>query len=707
VKSHLKAHTRNDRGEWHWLFDHLRDTSEAASGFGEGFGGASVCALLGWTHDLGKANLGFQDYLKACDRGEKLARGPGHSDPGAVAAQAQLGDLVGIVLGHHGGLPNTNQVRSRLSAPDLDLEAVAAAKKLAAGLDLPKFDLPGYFRKDKRAAEMFLRMCLSALADADFLNTEEHFGIKPRGDYPCLPTYLSLLEEKLSRYKDDDRSVTQVRRSVQEQCRLKGGQQRNGFYRLTVPTGGGKTLASLLFGLHNSGNTRKRIIVAIPYTSIIQQTAEVYGEIFGVENLLEHHSAFDSDDDETAVQERRRLAAENWDCPLVVTTTVQLFDSLFARKPGKVRKLHRLANSVIVLDEAQTLPADLLQPYLEVLTWLVEHANTTVVFCTATQPDYENVPNIPAALKNAEEITDNPHDHFRNLKRVEFKDIGLKTPKDLAELIVEEAQSLTILNSRRDSLAVFDAVDDPSKLYLSTLLCGAHRREILDKVKWRLENSEPCHLVSTQVVEAGCDLDFPCVLRAKGPLSSIVQAAGRCNRNGRSELGFCGIFELDAGSMPPGEYRVAAAIAEAFFSDDLTQIETPEVQSRYFRSLLSGATLSTDRKIGTNDSVQTARTRLDFPEVEKHARLITEETETVVIEARAPSELLEAYAPSRALFRKLAPYTVSLLKKEVQKYRKEGLIADQRLGFFLWIGNYDEKVGIARGIQCDPSDLMC
>ncbi|RYZ89558.1 MAG: CRISPR-associated helicase Cas3', partial [Proteobacteria bacterium] len=515
------------------------------------------------------------------------------------------------------------------------------------------------------------------------------------------------LHAHIGRFPTDDRPVTRVRQEVQEAC-AKSAKSKRGFFRLTVPTGGGKTLASLRFALdHAVKHKLDRVVVAIPFTSIIEQTAGIYAGIFGEANVLAHHSAepVETDEKEDGFDVRRKNAAENWDIPLVVTTNVRLFDSLFGNKPGQCRRLHNFARSVIVLDEPQSLPADLLEPCLDALSWLVEHAGSTVVFCTATQPAYETLSSLPAVLRKAREIVPRPARHFKVLSRVEYKYVGTLTHEEVAERLRAEPQGLCILNSRKDSLAVFKALNDENALYLSTLLCADHRREVLEEIKRRLEEGEECRVVSTQVVEAGVDIDLPYVMRSMGPLESIVQAAGRCNREGKMEgKGRVEIFDLADGRMPKGAYAAAFSTAKSFVPARLKEMDKPELHRQYYSDLFRS--VRTDRLIpGPDgrkiDTVQSARKRRDFETVRREAKLIEEDTVSVVARDRDPEEvdrLLKARIPARKRFRELGRYSVSLRKREADEHLRAKLIREDVCGALIWEGSYSRKTGIAEGI---------
>lgn len=710
---HLKAHTPNALGAWHDLVPHLRAVGELAATFAVEFGAAEAGRLLGLTHDLAKANPAFQQRLKDLHQGLKAQPAP-HAYEGAAAMVGLLDILAVCVQGHHSRMRDALESDERLDTGNEAAER--AAMELAEAMDLQPIELPEWALASERAGEMFVRMCFSCLIDADRLDSEA-FGEPnaPRGGYPKIGSYADFLRAHVGRFGRDDRPVTRVRRNVQRWCR-RSAAFPPGFFRLTVPTGGGKTLASLRFALdHAERHGLDRVVVAIPFTSIIEQTADVYAGIFGEANVLAHHSAepIVKDGDEEDYDERRKNAAENWDIPLVVTTNVRLFDSLFGNSPGQCRRLHNLARAVIVLDEPQSLPADLLEPCLDALSWLVERAGTTVVFCTATQPAYDALPNLPAVLREAREIVPRPERHFATLSRVRYDHIGTLTHEGVANRLRREPQGLCVLNSRKDSLAVFEALSDPDALYLSTLLCADHRREVLAEVKRRLAAGEECRVVSTQVVEAGVDIDLPFVMRAMGPLESIVQAAGRCNREGRmAEKGRVVIFDLEGGQMPTGAYKAAFDTARAFVPARLAELDAPGLHREYYADLFRGT--RTDRLIPGPDgrkteTVQGARARRDFQTVNHEARLIEEDTVSVVARDRDPEavdRLLEDWMPARRRFRELGKYSVSLQRREANEHVRERRVYEHPCGALVWREAYDPKVGLGAKVEFDPADLI-
>lgn len=703
------AHTppEGDPGRWHLLSDHLNAVAELAGGFGAAFGGEEVCRALGLAHDLGKADPRFQAYLRACARGGSGPSAVQHAAPGAAAVFDALGTFAMVVLGHHAGLHDRAVAYERIRSADP--EATAAAAALGAAIGRPA--APAWLRTHT-ATELFIRICFSALTDADYLDTEAHMSpatSAERSAGRAIEWYAATLDAHLAGLAAGapDSKVNRVRAESLAAC-LAAAPGAPGAYRLTVPTGGGKTLSGLAFALHHAqAHGLRRVVMAIPYTSIIDQTAQVYSGIFGRDQVLEHHSAYDPEaggEGQGASELRRKLAAENWDSPLVVTTTVQLFDSLFSNRSRACRKLHRLAGSVIVLDEAQTLPPELLAPILDVLQELVAHYRCTVVFCTATQPDYS--PLQGSLIVGAREIVPEPRRLFDALRRVRFRrEEAPLTLEELAARVDASGQALCILNRRKDAVRTVRACRPGADLFhLSTLMCPMHRRRVLDEVRGRLERGEPVRLVATQVVEAGVDLDFPLVLRATGPLDRIVQAAGRCNREGRREgLGDCVIFDLADAGAPRGWYRTGIALAATMLREDAESIDQPDRVAEYFRDLY--AKTDTDaRRIGP------LRAALCFDQVAEKFQMI-EPGSTLLLRAYGGFDVGALLAVPEAARgadwrRRAAQGSVSVPHYEARKMEADGLISTEEGGMKVYEGVYDDLVGIGMGYETDPADLV-
>lgn len=728
------AHSPNQSEDWHDLLAHLQATSNRAREFGAAFGGGEAAGALGLWHDLGKIHPEWQSYLHRSAANPALrGTGPEHKLAGALLASRHpaLAPFALAIAGHHGGLPPLAELKQRLADPDrvpAAEEALRLASEAIAGLDVAPGETipPSVMQGGRRAFEHYVRMVFSALVDADFLDTEEHFDTEraaTRSTEVETPAELfdRLIADHEARFgasvdasDAERRGVMEARREIFEEC-LRAADLPPGIFRLTVPTGGGKTRAGMAFALkHAARHGLRRVIVAVPFISITEQTADVYRQIFAdapAGTVLEHHSgvpdAEDEDDDARAATTWSRLATENWDAPIVVTTTVQLLESLFAHRPSHARKLHRIAGSVILLDEVQSLPPQLLQPTLDMLRDLVRHFGVTVVLSTATQPAFEVLPGF--ADLQATEIVPDPARFFMALQRVRYE-VRTQTRQswdEVAGWLVAEHQALAIVNRKKDAIALIEALDSLGRrdvLHLSTLLCGAHRRWVIAEIRRRLDAGEPCVVVSTQVVEAGVDLDFPSVYRAAGPMDAIIQAAGRCNREGRlgPQGGRVVIFDPAEGGLPLGAYRPASDQARRFLDDSEdggeVELDSLETIERYYRGLLT--LLNTDAY-----GIQALRERLEYPEVAARYRLIEDDTEAVVVtsygdaaeRAWVASLLAEARATHgnpRRIIRQLQPYIVSVHRREARSLRARGVIEEFAPGLNEWLGEYHPVRGI-------------
>jgi CRISPR-associated endonuclease/helicase Cas3 len=573
------AHRRQGDGATHDLEEHLRSAALLAGGFAEVWGASETAALAALWHDLGKYAAEFQAMISASDPEAHLEGVPigsrkrvNHSSAGALwAMQRFRGGRFGRLLaypiaGHHSGLPDWIGEEGRTGLKDRlaersHLDRTLRANPPRAILEAP---LPSTGIPDGADPGLWVRMFASALFDADFLDAEAFFdpAVSPaRSDWPALGSLLPKLDVHLARISAaaEPTPVNCLRAEVLQACQASAS-HRPSLFSLTVPTGGGKTLSSLAFALeHARAHGLRRIVYAIPFTSIIEQTARVFREAVGTDAVLEHHSALGPlPEAETA---RSRLAGENWDAPLIVTTTVQLFESLFANRTSQLRKLHNLAASVLVLDEAQALSPGVLRPVTAVLDQLVKHYHCSIVLCTATQPALGKVfRDLPPPL----EIAPDPPALFRALDRV---DIAMPAPNErrnwdeIAAEIGNARQALAIVNARRDFRSLHARLP-AGAIHLSTWQCAAHRALLFRQIRRRLAAGDALRVVSTSLVEAGVDLDFPVVFRAMTGLDSLAQAAGRCNRNGRLEKGRFVVFRPE-GSRPWGHIAQAIGAAEA------------------------------------------------------------------------------------------------------------------------------------------------
>ena len=606
-KYYAHSGTSEDREHWHRLSEHLEATGTRAADFLDAVGGADIGRVAGLLHDLGKYTQEFQDRLSGGHHRVK------HSTAGAKVAVDRYGKHLGKMLafciaGHHAGLANgvngeqTTALEARLKeqvpTPDPIWEQEIA---LPANLPSPRL-IPRDPETAGFCAAFFIRMLFSALVDADYLDTEDYFaglegGTKPRGQHPALDE----LRERLNAYLDqlaagaEASPVNDLRQEVLAHVRGKAAQSP-GLFALTVPTGGGKTLASLAFALdHARRHGLARVIYVIPYMSIIEQTAAVFrkalrgGDTDEPDFVIEHHSTFDEDRiGKREARDKLRLAMENWDAPIVVTTAVQFFESLFSNRPSRCRKLHNIANSVVILDEAQTLPLQYLRPCVTALDELARNWRTSVVLCTATQPALAQSDGFAGGFENVRELAPEPKRLYLALKRTRVRHEGQLDDASVAERLRQSPQALCIVNTRRHARELYERMADAEgAAHLTTLMCARHRREKLDDIRERLRNGAPVRLIATSLVEAGVDLDFREVWRAEAGLESIIQAAGRCNREGRAETGDVFVFKPsdEEGHRPPpviGQFADAARSVMQSHSDDPTSLDAI---NDYFRKL--------------------------------------------------------------------------------------------------------------------------
>ena len=734
-----KAHSKNIDGQPHDLVEHLQCVANMAGEFAAKFGARDLAYWAGIWHDVGKVHPQFQQYLHDCEiEPDKYRRGPDHKLAGSLVAEQKGQDILAfLIAGHHGGLPSRTELKAFLRHKTKKQPAEEAISLIRQYLEETEprnhLVLPSHLASELDV-EFFVRILFSTLVDADFLDTERHFNreqAQSRGGSPNLSDLWQDFEKDQARFtKPATSRVNVVRQEVYQAC-LQAADRPQGIFRLTVPTGGGKTRSGMAFALkHTLCHDLDRVIVAIPYTSIIEQTADVYRRIFGAGGVLEHHSAVSSREDRPDLSGQAdvcdpvslndvwsRLAAENWDAPIVVTTTVQLFESLFNRKTTACRKLHNIARSVIILDEVQTLPTHILEPILDALKQLVAHYSVTVVLCTATQPAIDNSPYLKG-LESVHEIVPDPARLFSDLKRVsyEWSHSGEKwTWERVAEEMREAEQVLTVVNTKSDTLRLLDALPDEDAFHLSTLLCGAHRRAVLDEVRQRLKHEQPCRLVSTQVVEAGVDLDFPTVLRAFGPLDRIVQAAGRCNREGKLASGRVVVFDPEEGKLPDKAYRSATDICRNLLSQSDFNFNDPNSYRRFFQSLYQ--VVETDKK-----NVQSSRRNFDYPAVAENFRMIQDDqgdSVPVVVRYRGKdgsddtADRLISYIKNqeerlpRWLLQQLQPYLVNVRGRLIGGYQQEGLIGELNpgTGLWEWFGKYDKIRGLTVANR-DPEELV-
>ncbi len=753
--SRALAHTGGAAGAGHDLVDHLRDVATRARRFAELAkpGDSDFAALAewtGWLHDLGKYRDEVQQYL--------LGQRPGGLDTQhAVFGAAQSRRLsipwaVALsVLGHHAGIPNLPKAKDQIWNSTLDPMRVSEALKGRLDADRQGGSWPDSvieFLQDRRGLEatfdqeLLIRMLFSCLVDADYLDTEAYMVGQERAASPALEKGLSerLHEHVLKLAEGSELTPVNVcRREIYQAC-LAAASRPPGCFRITAPTGSGKTLAMLAFALkHAERHGLRRVIIVLPFLAIIEQNARVYRKALrSLENagvLIEHHSAvrLSGDDDsertdnESQDRTRAKQATENWDAPVIVTTAVQFLESLFSRRPSSCRKLHNIARSVVVFDEVQTLPFPLIDPILSAVRTLRDRFGVSFLFGSATQPQLQRSPNLPSGFAvdgtQCHEIVPELGRTFSIFRRATLELPCLTEPPwtwdDLVKRLDSTPQALIIVNLRKHAQDLFDRLRGariPGLFHLSSTMCAVHRADKLGHkdhpkpgtIYHALNSDEPCVVVSTQVVEAGVDLDFPVVFRAISPLDAIIQAAGRCDREGKRTLaagrpgGRVVVFKPAARpAMPPGFYEEATNKALVFLEENSADpqriLDDPFLFAAYHQSLIDSGN---GRKRAQD--IQVARKILDFIEVAKLFRIIEEAGQGVVVrygEADAHLTMIRAkqHVDINDL-RFLQRFTVNLYPTWIAKLQSQLKPVFDREGAPLeYVAKYDEDVGIRLG----------
>lgn len=728
----------NPISEWERLSDHLLEVQQVARSFAERFGAADWGSIVGLCHDLGKGSAEFQRYITdatdAANAGEEAGsrQRVDHSTFGARFVAKKVPGICGQILasciaGHHSGLPNesSSDDPSQRSTLRYRLDERNSIPAVAE----PDFRFPNLGLQLRRASgdllgfqlAFFTRMLFSTLIDADRTCTERFCDSLKAAERaaarPALEEISARFQLHIDRFRRGEQSLVNIQRQRVLQDCLSAAQAEPGFFSLQVPTGGGKTLSSMSFALrHAQLHGLERIIVAIPFTSIIEQTADVYRSALGAladRALVEHHTNLEPVRDTRANQ----FGAEDWNAPIIVTTNVQLLETLFAARTSACRKLHRVANSVIVLDEAQMLPVDLMEPTLTALRELVRNYRCSVVLCTATQPALELRDDFPIGIGQVRPIICDPRALFKTMKRVEVRHLGRLDDSELATRISSEPSVLCIVNTRRHAAELYDAVLAQSEpdtcFHLSTLMCGAHRRRTIRKVR-DLIPQRNCRIISTQLIEAGVDIDLPVVYRAAAGFDSIAQAAGRCNREGRNPLGITYVFE--AQTLPPaGLLREGAGIAAELFNhfpemDSLS----PEAIERYFQLLYWKRRESWDKRqimsMVRLDRSRPDRAPFQFRDVQEQYRLIKDAQLPILVTYDERSQTFaDNLLCGRVDFvphRQLQPYLVSVPERCLWELERGGIIRVHDSGVSVLLRNeaYSTTKGlILESIGLDPS----
>lgn len=661
------------------LKEHLEQTAKLTGEFAGRFGKEDWGYCCGLLHDIGKYSLEFQKKITE-DKNIRVDH--------ATAGTQLCYELKGFysimsycIAGHHAGLPDHGSSVDSGCAPTLNGRFKKNIKDYSAykeEIEIPKMhSIPFDQKKTKTPSfslSVFIRMLYSCLVDADFLDTEFFMkdGKIERDSGECV----EVLFEKLQKYiagwlKNQERDTVNGRRTeILKNC-IESGKEEKGLFRLTVPTGGGKTIASLAFGLsHAVEHQMDRVIYVVPYTSIIEQNAEVFRKILGERNVLENHCNVDYESSEEL--KPLQLASENWDKPIVVTTNVQFFESLFANKSSKCRKLHNIANSVIIFDEAQMLPNDYMKPCIAMVEELVRNYRASIVLCTATQPALTSFFQKNAAIR---ELCPRMGEQFRFFERVTYHNVGSVTEEELVNRLNEEKQVLCVVNTRKKAQSIYCQLDGEGVYHLSTSMYPKHRQRILNRVRERLKKDERCVLISTSLVEAGVDLDFRTVYRQLAGVDSMIQAAGRCNREGKrsQKESIVSIFQFEEAERVPGQ-RQQIDVSKMLLADD-EDISSLETIQKYFETLyhLRGESLDKKRIL---DEFQ--EKRYNFAKVGKEFKLIEENTKTLCItqedEAEQLLQQMEYQGYTKTGMRKISRYCIQVREKELEKLNGAGMV---------------------------------
>jgi CRISPR-associated endonuclease/helicase Cas3 len=679
------AHTDPSSGRAQEVIEHLAGTAALAEAFANAFDAKDEGKRCGMLHDVGKYSNAFQRRINGS------AESVDHATAGAYEA-AKRGDVPAAfcIAGHHGGLPDGGTRGDDADKPTLHGRLCRAGNgriedysAFSDEVTVPDAKIPARFCETAARGFFFTRMLYSCLVDADFLDTERFMqnGAVKRGGFPPLAYYQEKLTAHTAPWLQNPKSELDEKRSEILRAAIAAGEKKPGLFTFTAPTGSGKTISSMSFALaHARSNHLRRVIYVIPYCSIIEQTQSVFEGVFGSGSIVAHYSDVEYKTDENTPggeKDKRYLAAENWDAPVVLTTTVQFFESLFGNRPSRCRKLHNLAGSVLIFDEAQMLPVPFLRPCVAAISELVKNYNCSAVLCTATQPSLEKFfaerENLPGM--DPFELCPRREELYKQFRRVRYEAIGKQTDAELAARLSAQKQVLCIVNRRDQAQVLFRLLPEEGRFHLSTAMCPADRHEKLRVIRERLKAGAPCRVISTSLIEAGIDVAFPVVYRALAGLDSIIQAGGRCNREGAPGVinGVVFIFESERAVPKMLAQNVAAA---TYVLDKYEDIASPEAVHAYFNELFYIAK-GMEALDAQGILKLCADPTLPFAEVAKRFRLIDNSQYIVYIQTDESKPLLaelERFGPSRERMRALGKYAVGVYPNHYKKLRDAGAL---------------------------------
>lgn len=695
------AHRDGERAQR--LSDHLRNTARIAECFADAFGAGAMGRLAGLMHDAGKYSPAFQRRLAGS------AERVDHSTPGACEAFRRCDAVTALcIAGHHDGIPDLGSRN-----PDAADSATLYGRILRGGkneaepydafseeIKVPECTMPARFQRDNRSLYFYTKMLFSCLVDADLLDTEAFYSHGPvqRGNCITLKEMQERLNRHVAEWKNPEIEMNRRRWNILQSLRTGGGDR--GLYSLTVPTGGGKTVSSVAFALeHALKNHMSRVIYIIPYTGIIEDTQDVFERIFGTRNVVTHYSdvQFQCDENE-AETDRRRLSAENWDAPLILTTARQFFESVFSNKPSACRKLHSIAGSVLIFDEAQMLPPPFLRPCAAAIAELVRNYGCSAVLCSAALPSLE--PMISEFLPgySVRELCPEREETYQAFRRVRYVQEGLLSDAEAAEVLSEERQVLCIVNSRAQAQRIFGRLPKDGAYHLSTAMTPHDRRETLAVIRQRLAGGDACRVVSTGLVEAGVDVDFPTVYRSISGIDSMLQAGGRCNREGKRGKSESIVHLFETEETPPEMLRQNIDAAQHVLRS-YSDIASPSAIKAYFNFLYY---IIKDQEALDSRNVLSdiQRGELAFASISERFRIIEDGQFTVFVPLEEAEKLIEALRggkATRTLLRKLGPYAVGVTPGLFSDLLQRGAIerVSENAGILADMSLYRRDTGLA------------
>jgi len=705
------AHSANEQSEWHLLKDHLHVTANIMKSFACEDRYKQIFMNTGLLHDLGKYQNEFQLYLR---NGGRRGSVPHAVWGAALARKLRLPETTFVIDGHHKGIPDRGALRTDTEEfqNEEHLLNVKIKKEFYKDIGARESDfIPIKLGLSHLDRELFIRYLFSALTDSDWMDTESHFNQEIANTRRHKRLDCDLLIKKLEHEmssKSKSGNINFLRNSVRKFA-LARSDLSVGFFSLSLPTGMGKTLTSVSWALrHAKKNGLKRIIIVLPFVNIIDQTAKELKRIFGEEWVLEHHSSYNEQEEDNEFMDKetniKKLATENWDYPIIVTTTVQFFDSLFSNKPKRCRKVHNIAKAVVIFDEVQTLPKELIAPTVSILESMNVIMKTSFLFCTATQPAFEKRQDFSDGIDGIISLVEDPENLYKNTKRVIYKPVNNFNPvsmDELVALIVREKRSvLSIYNTKKNALEAYKCAKAQdvweSEYHLSTAMCPKHRKRVIGKIITDMDEGKSVFVASTQLIEAGVDLDFPCVFRESAPLESVIQSAGRCNREGKMNksgtLGDVFIFCLEGNSFPDQLYQTLAQHTLHLLKRDINQLYTYDFFTNYYASVVR-LFVDTDKK-----RINEARKNFNFATVAKAYHLIDQKTISLFImnydqTSRDFYDTIQ-YKPyiSKEDYRYMQILSVQVFENFL--YKTVGQWEEKEQGFYVWYGSYDKDTGI-------------